>query len=205
MGGFGDLSCFSFYANKLITTGEGGMVLSNNKKLTEKIRSLRNLSFRSDRRCYHTEIGYNYRLTNMQAAIGISQIENLKIHIKIKRDNTFYYNKLIKKMNLPLRLPIERKDSKSVFWMYGVVIENRQFDAVYLAEKLNNYGIETRPLFLGMHEQPILKKKKIFKNEKFPITEELSKYGLYLPSGLKLNKKKIDKICNILKKIFDEF
>ena len=108
-------------------------------------------------------------------------------------------------MNLPLRLPIERKDSKSVFWMYGVVIENRQFDAVYLAEKLNNYGIETRPLFLGMHEQPILKKKKIFKNEKFPITEELSKYGLYLPSGLKLNKKKIDKICNILKKIFDEF
>ncbi len=205
VGGFGDLSCFSFYANKLITTGEGGMVLSNNKKLTEKIRSLRNLSFRSDRRFYHTEIGYNYRLTNMQAAIGISQIENLKIHIKIKRDNTFYYNKLIKKMNLPLRLPIERKDSKSVFWMYGVVIENRQFDAVYLAEKLNNYGIETRPLFLGMHEQPILKKKKIFKNEKFPITEELSKYGLYLPSGLKLNKKKIDKICNILKKIFDEF
>ncbi len=205
VGGFGDLSCFSFYANKLITTGEGGMVLSNNKKLTEKIRSLRNLSFRSDRRFYHTEIGYNYRLTNMQAAIGISQIENLKIHIQIKRDNTFYYNKLIKKMNLPLRLPIERKDSKSVFWMYGVVIENRQFDAVYLAEKLNNYGIETRPLFLGMHEQPILKKKKIFKNEKFPITEELSKYGLYLPSGLKLNKKKIDKICNILKKIFDEF
>ena len=85
VGSFGDLACFSFYANKLITTGEGGMVLSNNKKLTKKIRSLRNLSFRSDRRFYHTEIGYNYRLTNMQAAIGISQIENLKNHINIKK------------------------------------------------------------------------------------------------------------------------
>ena len=114
VGGFGDLSCFSFYANKLITTGEGGMVLSNNKKLTKKIRSLRNLSFKSERRFYHTEIGYNYRLTNMQAAIGISQIENLKTHIKIKRDNTFFYNKIINKMRLPLRLPMERKDSKSI-------------------------------------------------------------------------------------------
>ncbi len=205
VGGFGDLSCFSFYANKLITTGEGGMVLSNNKKLTKKIRSLRNLSFKSERRFYHTEIGYNYRLTNMQAAIGISQIENLKTHIKIKRDNTFFYNNIINKMRLPLRLPMERKDSKSVFWMYGIVIENHQFDAVYLANELNKYGIETRPLFLGMHDQPVLKKMKIFKKEKFPVTEELSKYGLYLPSGLKLNKTKIRRICNILKKIFDEF
>ena len=205
VGGFGDLSCFSFYANKLITTGEGGMVLSNNKKLTKKIRSLRNLSFKSERRFYHTEIGYNYRLTNMQAAIGISQIENLKTHIKIKRDNTFFYNKIINKMRLPLRLPMERKESKSVFWMYGIVIENHQFDAVYLANELTKYGIETRPLFLGMHDQPVLKKMKIFKKEKFPVTEELSKYGLYLPSGLKLNKTKIKRICNILKKIFDEF
>ena len=100
---------------------------------------------------------------------------------------------------------MERKDSKSVFWMYGIVIENHQFDAVYLANELNKYGIETRPLFLGMHDQPVLKKMKIFKKEKFPVTEELSKYGLYLPSGLKLNKTKIRRICNILKKIFDEF
>ena len=115
VGSFGDLACFSFYANKLITTGEGGMVLSNNKKLTKKIRSLRNLSFRSDRRFYHTEIGYNYRLTNMQAAIGISQIENLKNHINIKRKNTFLYNKIIRKMGLPLRLPSENENSKKCF------------------------------------------------------------------------------------------
>ena len=204
VGSFGDLACFSFYANKLITTGEGGMVLSNNKKLTKKIRSLRNLSFRSDRRFYHTEIGYNYRLTNMQAAIGISQIENLENHIDIKRKNTFLYNNIIRKMDLPLRLPSENENSKSVFWMYGVVLKNKKLNAKILAEKLENRGIETRPLFLGMHQQPVLKKMKLFNNEKFPVTEELSKFGLYLPSGLKLNKKKIDFICNVLKDIFNE-
>ena len=204
VGSFGDLACFSFYANKLITTGEGGMVLSNNKKLTKKIRSLRNLSFRSDRRFYHTEIGYNYRLTNMQAAIGISQIENLQNHIDIKRKNTFLYNNIIRKMDLPLRLPSENENSKSVFWMYGVVLKNKKLNAKKLAEKLENRGIETRPLFLGMHQQPVLKKMKLFNNEKFPVTEELSRFGLYLPSGLKLNKKKINFICNVLKDIFHE-
>ncbi len=204
VGSFGDLACFSFYANKLITTGEGGMVLSNNKKLTKKIRSLRNLSFRSDRRFYHTEIGYNYRLTNMQAAIGISQIENLENHIDIKRKNTFLYNNIIRKMDLPLRLPSENENSKSVFWMYGVVLKNKKLNAKILAEKLENRGIETRPLFLGMHQQPVLKKMKLFNNEKFPVTEELSRFGLYLPSGLKLNKKKINFICNVLKDIFHE-
>ena len=135
------------------------MVLSNNKKLTKKIRSLRNLFTRSDRRFfYHTEIGYNYRLTNMQAAIGISQIENLKNHINIKRKNTFLYNKIIRKMGLPLRLPSENENSKSVFWMYGVVLKNKKLNAKILAEKLANRGIETRPLFLGMHQQPVLKK-----------------------------------------------
>ena len=106
-------------------------------------------------------------------------------------------------MNLPIRLPLEKKNSKSVFWMYGIVIENKSFDAVDLAKKLINYGIETRPLFLGMHQQPILKKMKIFRKEKFPITEHLSKYGLYLPSGLKLKRNEIVKICNVLKKIFN--
>ena len=205
VGSFGDLACFSFYANKLITTGEGGMVLSNNKKLTKRIRSLINLSFRTDRRFYHTEIGYNYRLTNMQAAIGISQIENLENHIKIKRKNTFMYNKIIKKMNLPLRLPSEQKDCMSVYWMYGIVIKDRIFDASYLSKELNKYGIETRPLFLGMHQQPVLKDMQIFSKRKLPNTEELAKYGLYLPSGLKLNRSKIVRVCNALKEIFDEY
>ena len=166
------------------------MVVSNNKKLTEKVRSLRNLAFRNDRRFYHTEIGYNYRLTNMQAAIGISQIENLKKHIKIKRTNTNFYNKILNEMSLPLRLPLEKNNVMSVYWMYGIIIENKTFNAKFLATKLWEQGIETRPLFLGMHQQPIFKKMNLFKNEKYPVTEELAEYGLYLPSGLKLKKKR---------------
>ena len=88
--------------------------------------------------------------------------------------------------------------------MYGVVLKNKKLNAKKLAEKLENRGIETRPLFLGMHQQPVLKKMKLFNNEKFPVTEELSRFCLYLPSGLKLNKKKIDFICNALKDIFHE-
>ncbi len=204
VGSFGDLACFSFYANKLITTGEGGMVVSNNKVLTEKLRSLRNLSFRSDRRFYHTEIGYNYRLTNLQAALGLSQIENIQKHILIKRNNTFFYNKILGRMNLPLQLPSERSHCSSVFWMYGVVIKNKHMKASMLAKKLMEFGIETRPLFLGMHRQPVFKNLKFFNdNKSFPITDELSDYGLYLPSGLKLKKSEIKYVCETLRKIFD--
>ncbi len=203
VGSFGDLACFSFYANKLVTTGEGGMVISNNKKLTEKLRSLRNLSFRSDRRFYHTEIGYNYRLTNLQAAVGLSQIKRIKKHIFIKRSNTFFYNKILNKMNLPIKLPSEKSYCSSVFWMYGIVIKNKLMKASILAKKLMRYGIETRPLFLGMHRQPVFKHLNFYNDRKnFPVTDELSDYGLYLPSGLKLKKKDIIYVCEKLKKIF---
>ena len=180
------------------------MVLCNNKNLGQKVRSLKNLAFRSDRRFLHTEIGYNYRMTNLQAALGISQVAQIEKHVKIKRKNTQIYNSILEKMSLPIRLPTEKKNVRSVFWMYGIVIENKKIPANELAKKLFNNGIETRPLFLGMHEQPVLKKMNLFGKEKFPVTEELSKYGLYLPSGLKLNKKKIIKVCNALKKIFNE-
>ena len=204
VGSFGDLSCFSFYANKIITTGEGGMVLTNNKSLGKKLRSLRNLSFGKKKRFYHDNVGYNYRLTNMQAAIGCSQIENIEKHIAIKRKNTFLYNKILSKMNLPLRLPSEKNHVSSVFWMYGIVIERKILKAVTLAKELQSYGIETRPLFLGMHRQPVFKNHVFYKKGNFPVTDELSDYGLYLPSGLKLKKEDILYVCKILKKIFDE-
>ena len=205
VGSFGDLACFSFYANKLITTGEGGMVVSNNKHLAHRVRSLRNLSFRSDRRFYHTEFGYNYRLTNMQAALGISQIKNIEKHVSIKRRNTKNYNKILQDMSLPIRLPMERKNVRSVFWMYGIIIENKVFKADYLAKKLFELGIDTRPLFLGMHQQPVLKDMKFFDNESYPVTEELADYGLYLPSGLKLKINDIKHVCKSVKKVFDEY
>lgn len=204
VGSFGDLSCFSFYANKSITTGEGGMVLTNNKNLCNKLRSLRNLSFGKVKRFYHTHVGYNYRLTNIQAALGCSQIENIEKHIQIKRKNTFLYNEILSRMQLPLRLPSEKNHVSSVFWKYGIVIERKDFKAAKLAKKLNTFGIETRPLFLGMHRQPVFKNREFSKNGNFPVTDELSDYGLYLPSGLKLQKKDILFICKKLKEIFNE-
>ncbi len=201
VGSFGKISCFSFYVNKLITTGEGGMALTSDEKIYKRLKNLRNLAFNNKRRFLHNEIGFNYRMTNLQAAIGLSQLEKISEHIKIKRNNTFYYNKILESLNLPLSLPIEKKWAKSTFWMYGIVIKNKKITAESLATKLAKKKIETRPLFLGMHEQPVFKKMKLFKNEKFKNTEYLSRYGLYLPSGLRINKQKINKICQTLKMV----
>ena len=108
-------------------------------------------------------------------------------------------------MNLPLRLPTERNNVRSVFWMYGIIIKNKIFKADYLAKKLFELGIETRPLFLGMHQQPVLKNMKLFNDQSYPITEELSEFGLYLPSGLKLKTSDIKNVCKAVKKVFDEY
>ena len=204
VGSFGKISCFSFYVNKLITTGEGGMVLTNDKGLYNKMKNLRNLAFNKTRRFSHNEIGYNYRMTNIQAAIGLSQLEKISEHIEIKRKNTLLYNKILTSYGLPISLPIEKKWAKNTFWMYGIVIKNKLMTAKKLSQKLFENNIETRPLFLGMHEQPIFKKMKLFKKGNYPNTEYLSKYGLYLPSGLRLNKSKIKFICRTLKRILCE-
>ncbi len=204
VGSFGKISCFSFYVNKLITTGEGGMVLTNDKGLYNKMKNLRNLAFNKTRRFSHNEIGYNYRMTNIQAAIGLSQLEKISEHIEIKRKNTLLYNKILTSYDLPISLPIEKKWAKNTFWMYGIVLKNKLMTAKKLSQKLFENNIETRPLFLGMHDQPIFKKMKLFKKGNYTNTEYLSKYGLYLPSGLRLNKSKIKFICRTLKRILCE-
>ena len=204
VGSFGKISCFSFYVNKLITTGEGGMALTNDKKLYNKMKNLRNLAFNNKRRFSHNEIGYNYRMTNIQAAIGLSQLEKITEHIKIKRQNTLLYNKILTSYDLPISLPIEKEWAKNTFWMYGIVLKNTKMTAQTLSKKLFDKKIETRPLFLGMHEQPVFKKMNLFKSNSYPNTEYLSKYGLYLPSGLRLNKSKIEFVCKTLKSILSE-
>ena len=199
VGSFGKISCFSFYVNKLITTGEGGMVLTNDKGLYNKMKNLRNLAFNKTRRFSHNEIGYNYRMTNIQAAIGLSQLEKISEHIEIKRKNTLLYNKILTSYDLPISLPIEKNGLKILFGC-TVLFSKKKMTAKKLSQKLFENNIETRPLFLGMHEQPIFKKMKLFKKGNYPNTEYLSKYGLYLPSGLRLNKSKIEFICRTLKK-----
>jgi perosamine synthetase len=197
VGGIGDMGCFSFYANKIITTGEGGMVVTNDAHYAERLRSLRNLSFRPDRRFLHTEIGHNYRLTNIQAAVGVAQVECIEQHISHKRWMAESYRKRL--AGLPLSLPVERNWAKNVYWMYGVVLDDGiPFDAVEFARRLRERNVDTRPLFIGMHEQPVLQDRGLFGGESYPVTERLARRGLYLPSGLTLTEAQIDEVCAVV-------
>ena len=200
-GSLGDISCFSFYANKIITTGEGGMVLTNNEKYAEKARSLRNLCFRQDRRFYHTDLGHNFRLTNIQAAIGIAQLERIDELIEKKGWIGRSYNERLKDIS-GLILPVEEPWAKNVYWMYGIVLdETTGFDAKSFAKRLGEEGIATRPFFLGMHEQPVFQKMGLFKDQSFPVAERLGRQGLYLPSGLTLTEEKIGRVSKAVKDI----
>jgi len=198
-GSFGDISIFSFYPNKHITTGEGGMCLTNNIDIYERCRSYRNLCFQKNKRFVHREIGWNYRITNMQAAIGLAQLENLKLHVNKKREigNT-YFNALkdLKNIQLPLKTT---SYADNIYWVFGLVLnDNNKLNAEKVIEILSKNGIGSRPFFYSMHMQPILKKMKIFDNQKYPVSEYLSENGFYIPSGLGISK---DEIKNVIEKL----
>lgn len=200
-GSFGTLSCFSFYANKLITTGEGGMILTDDPMLAEKARSLRNLSFQSNRRFYHEELGFNFRFTSLQAALGLAQIERMDEIVARKRWMGHEYTRRLHPLN-HLVLPTEEPWARSVYWMYGVVLsDGTGRDARVFAEQLRQRGVETRPFFLGMHEQPVFLNRGLFRNEHYPVAERLARCGLYLPSGLGLTAEQLENVCNIVYEI----
>jgi len=206
-GGIGDLAAFSFYANKLITTGEGGMVVTNDNVLAERLRSLRNLCFQPSRRFYHTQLGYNFRLTNLQAAVGIGQVRRLASIVNRKREIAHRYTQRLRKLEW-LELPKEESWARSVFWVYGVVIrDDVPLDADGLAARLASAGIETRPFFLGMHEQPVFHRRGLFGDSsgQFPVAERLARRGLYVPAGLGVTDIQIDAVCGALERISLEF
>ena len=204
-GSLGDISCFSFYANKIITTGEGGMVLTNNAEYAEKARSLRNLCFQKERRFFHEELGNNFRLTNLQAAIGLAQLERIDQLIEKKRWIGRTYNEKLKNA-AGISTPVEKSWAKNVYWMYGILIDDFvKIDAARMAEELYKAGIETRPFFLGMHEQPVFHKMGLFTGEKYPVSEKLARKGIYLPSGLSLKEEEISFISGSLKKILESY
>jgi perosamine synthetase len=199
-GSFGDISTFSFYPNKHITTGEGGMVVCNDDKLAEKCKSLRNLCFLPHRRFYHEEMGWNLRLTNVQAAIGLAQIEQLEEHIKLKRIIGNSYNTELEGTE-GIQLPLKKNDAaENIYWVYAIVLKNGQ-DAEAVMKALGDNQIGSRPFFLGMHEQPVFHKMGLFKDEKYPVAEYIARHGFYIPSGLGLDLNKIPEIANVLKKI----
>jgi perosamine synthetase len=193
-GSFGALSCFSFYANKLVTTGEGGMVLTDDDRLAERCRLLRNLAFRPDRRFLHDELGFNFRITNVQAAIGLAQVERIDETVARKRAIGRRYDEGLQ--GLPIQLPVERSWARNVWWMYGLLVDEATgLDAVAVAGRLRERGIDTRPFFLGMHEQPALRARGWFDGERYPVADRLAAQGLYLPSGVGLTDEQIDEVC----------
>jgi perosamine synthetase len=194
-GSFGTFSCFSFYANKLITTGEGGMVLTDEPALAARARSLRNLCFKAERRFYHEDLGFNFRLTNMQAALGLAQFERIDEIITRKRWMGKEYSCRLQELSV-LQLPVEESWARNVYWMYGIVVaEETGMDAAQLAKRLRERGVETRPFFLGMHEQPVFHKRGLFVDEHYAVTERLARQGLYLPSGLALTPDQLSEVC----------
>jgi perosamine synthetase len=201
-GGLGDISCFSFYANKIITTGEGGMVLTNDDTYAADARSKRNLCFQDQRRFWHTELGHNFRATNLQAALGLGQLERIGELVAAKRRMGARYNEAL--VGLPLQLPTEREWARNVYWMYGVVLDDSaSTDAAEFAHRLAENGVQTRPFFLGMHEQPVLGAMGLFSGERYPVAERIARQGLYLPSGLALTNEQQDQVVTAVRAVLD--
>jgi perosamine synthetase len=200
-GSFGDVSCFSFYANKLVTTGEGGMLLTNDPQLAEKARSLRNLCFVPQRRFYHEALGFNFRMTNLQAALGLAQLERIDEIVAHKRWMGQAYTQRLQDIS-SLQLPAEKPWARNIYWMYGLVVsEATGMDAVEFANRLRSQGVDTRPFFLGMHEQPVLCKMGLFKDELYPVAERIASQGLYLPSGMALTQEQLDQVSRTVHEV----
>ena len=189
------MSTFSFYANKVLTTGEGGMVLTDDDAVAERLRGLRNLCFLPERRFYHEALGHNFRLTNLQAALGVAQLERVDEAVARKRWIGRAYAERLAGVSC-LELQAEKPWARSVFWMVGVVLrDDVPLDAAAFAAALDARGVETRPFFLGMHEQPAFHARGLFRGERYPVAERLARRGLYLPSGLALTEGQIDRVC----------
>lgn len=196
-GSFGDMACFSFYANKIITTGEGGMVVTNDLKLAERLRFLRNLGFGKPR-FYHEVPAYNFRMTGMQAALGLAQLAKIDRFINEKRQVAATYNELLG--NIPgIQRPTELPGAFNVYWMYAVVVRpefGRTRDE--LADLLQQQGIETRTFFCPMNMQPFLRAQKGHRDVACPVAEELWQDGFYLPSANQLDRRTIARVCEAI-------
>lgn len=201
-GSFGDISTFSFYPNKHITTGEGGMVVTDDDELAERCRLLRNLCFRKDVRYIHDEISDNYRFTNLQAAVGMAQLERLTEFVERKREMGRYYTEKLKDI-YGLVLPLEKTDyANNIYWVYGMVLDKElPIDNKTIQRLLAEEGIGTRTFFWCMHEQPVYKNQGLFQNETYPNAEYLAKKGFYIPSGLALTREQMDKVISGVRKV----
>ncbi len=203
-GSFGDISTFSFYSNKHITTGEGGMVVTDDEKLAQRCRMLRNLCFRKDIRYVHDEISDNYRLTNLQAAVGLAQLERLDEFVKRKREMGKYYTEQLSDID-GLIFPLEKTDyADNIYWVYGIVLDRQiQIDNKEIQKLLAEEGIGSRTFFWCMHEQPVYQQQGFFEGQQYPNAEYLARKGFYIPSGLALTAEQMKRVVEGMHRVMD--
>ena len=204
-GSFGDLSTFSFYPNKHITTGEGGMIVTDSDDLAEQCRSLRNLCFKPESRFVHDRLGWNLRMTSMQAALGLAQLERLDEFVGRKRRMGALYQELLGDLK-GVQLPLASTDyADSVYWVFGLVLdESLGITAVDAMKRLAEQGIGTRPFFYPMHQQPVLHKMgAIAESDHCPVAERLYKQGFYIPSGMALTEEQIRTVAATVRRVLN--
>ena len=195
-GSFGDVSTFSFYPNKHVTTGEGGMIICNDPQLADRCRSLRNLSFIPERRFVHHELGWNYRFTHLQALIGLAQLERLDEFVAIKQRMGRLYTQLFGDLQDRVELPPAKTGyADSIYWVYGMILKDKAgMDAREVMKRLGAAGIGCRPFFYPMHLQPVFQKMGWYGGESYPVAERMGEYGFYVPSGLALTEENMHEV-----------
>ena len=179
-------------------------MLTNNKKIFETAKLYRDMYHNKNQRFFHDKLGYNYRMTNMQAAIGLAQLEKIEKFVKIKNLMGKKYKKNLKDVK-GIKLPIVKDYAKSVYWMFTILVNKKEFgiDRDQLMKELKKNGVDTRTTFISLNKQPPLSK--WYKHKQFPISEKIEETGMYLPSGLAINEKQIDYVCTCIKKIHKKY
>ena len=201
VGTFSNVGSFSFYANKIITTGEGGMNITNDKDLAERMAWLRAHAFgREGKHFWHEELGYGYRMSALQAALGVSQVKKIDKLVKKRRFNAKLYNELLSKLSdeKKITLPAEEKWAKNVYWMYSILVSEKHRNN--LMKYLEGKGIETRTFFYPIHKQPYYSQR--YANESYPVADQLSNEGINLPSGNLLNEEEVVQVCSEIENYF---
>lgn len=203
-GSFGNISTFSFYPNKHITTGEGGMIVTDDDQLAEDCRGLRNLCFQSGKRFVHERLGWNLRMTNMQAALGLAQLERLDAFVGHKRAMGARYDELLQGQ-VGVQCPLSRTDyAENIYWVFGLVLDAAvPFGAEDAMTRLGEMGVGTRPFFWPMHEQPVFQKMGLFVGERYPVAENLARRGFYIPSGLALTTEQQETVIACVRRLME--
>jgi perosamine synthetase len=197
-GGLGDAAGFSFYGNKIITTGEGGMVTTNNREIAKLAWNLRDHAFSHERHFWHKFVGFNYRMTNLQAAVGLAQVEQMERFIENRRHNAAEYS--CRLSTIPgITTPPQAPWAKNVYWMYGILVDEQAYgmNRDQLRRVLAENGIETRTFFIPMHCQPIYWE--AYKGQRYPVAEQLCRDGFYLPSASSLSLSEIEYITGVIR------